>query len=497
MHSRKRTRRIVMVVLLLALLALIIVLFVNYRATRQIGFDFEIDPGAVLAPPVHLFSFSGPPEDPLQRPIGIRVEGDRVYVSDSRRSVVDVFSLDGQRVAQWRHEEMRIPLYIAKNPVSEVFYVSDRRTRTIHRFSAEGEYLGQFDPELPPDQLPLIETGGVQWAPVALDFAEDGSLYVTEILKGHRLLVFDPEGNFMRSVGTAGLVDVAGDAPLLFQFPNDVKVFGEEVWVADSNNRRFQVFDLAGEFLRIFPSEGLPRGIDFLKGPSQSTEGTATLRFAVVDTLAQDVTFWAKNGTNLARVGEPGVLEGQFAYPNDLSVAANGRLYIADSANGRVQVWGWPRDEQPIPTPVTPFQWGLCLSPLLLLPLLFALRKRRFFATADFAETAFASGLAPRLPAFKRRWLMLEPELERVADLADGTVKAKELFNATEHSESDASVLVRRLEISDREAQVLSIAQRSRFFCTEDVELRRLARLLEIDVLNAEEFSERFSRKDS
>ncbi len=495
MHSRKRTRRIVITVLLLLALALIAVLFVNYRTTRQLGFDFEVDPEAVLTPPEHLFSFSGPPEDPLQRPIGVLVEGDRVYVTDSRRAVIDVFNLDGDRVAQWRTEEMIIPLYMALDPIDNEFYVSDRRARTIHRFSPEGEYLGEFDPNLPDDQLPPFETGDVQWAPLALDFAEDGSLIVTEILKGHRLLFFDPEGAFQRSVGTAGLVATAEESPMLFQFPNDVQVFAEEVWVADSNNRRFQVFDMAGEFLRIFPSEGLPRGIEFLKGPSQSTEGTGTMRFAVVDTLAQDVTFWAKNGTRLARVGGAGVLEGQFAYPNDLSIAESGRIYVADSANGRIQVWGWPTDEQPIPTPTTPFQWGLCLSPLLLLPILLLLRKRRFFATLDFAELAFESDLAERMPAFKRRWFMLEPDFDRVQQLVFGTVKAAELFRATEHSASDAAVLARRLEIDDETAAVLAVAQRAHVFCTEDAELRRLARLLEIETMNAEEFAERFPAK--
>lgn len=495
MHSRKRRRKIIIIVILLLLLALLGAMFINYQATHRLGLNVGINPDAILSPPEYLFDFAGPASDALDRPLGVLVDGNRVYVTDAARGVVDVFDLDGKRIASWKDERMKLPLYIAKNPKNGRFYVSDRRSRSIHIFDANGKMIGDFDPKLPKKQLPKFETGGVQWAPVALAFAPDGALYVTEILNGHRLLGFDASGKFQWSSGNAGVVSSAKDSPGIFQFPNGVKVRGDELWVADSNNRRIQIFDRSGKFLRLIPTEGLPRGFDFLRGASQSDEGTTAARFAVVDTLSHDATIWTAKGERVLSFGEVGVLEGQFNYPNDISAAKSGRLYITDTSNKRVQVWGWIADEQPIPTPQTPSQWALCLSPLLLLLWPLLNRKREFYARPDFVLSVFAAEEAEMLPHRRRRWTVLEEEFEQIRELEDGDVKAEELFTETEYSESDAKSIMERLDVDHDTAKFLAAARRAKLFCTEDAELRRLAKYLELDVVNHEEFRERFANK--
>ncbi len=56
-----------------------------------------------------------------------------------------------------------------------------------------------------------------------------------------------------------------------------------------------------------------------------------------------------------------------------------------------------------------------------------------------------------------------------------------------------------KLEIDEETAIILAIAQRAHVFCTEDAELRRYAKTLEIDVVDREEFLEKYAsnkRKD-
>ncbi len=48
-----------------------------------------------------------------------------------------------------------------------------------------------------------------------------------------------------------------------------------------------------------------------------------------------------------------------------------------------------------------------------------------------------------------------------------------------------------------RQRSALSIAQRSKVFCTEDPELRRLARVMEVDVVNRVEYIERFVKEQA
>ena len=67
--------------------------------------------------------------------------------------------------------------------------------------------MGVFDPKLPKNELPKFKLPkGVQWVPLTLTFGRDGTMYVTELLNGHRLLIFGPDGTFKRSVGTAAIV---------------------------------------------------------------------------------------------------------------------------------------------------------------------------------------------------------------------------------------------------------------------------------------------------
>lgn len=491
--TRRRKRQIIAIVVLVLLLSLLTVLFVNYRATRSLGFKLDTGEPSAISTPEYLYSFAGPETDRLERPLGVLIVGNRVYVTDSRRSQIDVFTPEGSRVATFGAGELKTPLYMARNPKSGEIWTTDRRLRAIKKFTAAGKYVGEFDPKLPKDQLPDFDTKGLQWAPVALDFAPDGTLYVTELLNGHRLLIFAPDGSFKRSVGTAGIVTDPKVAPLAFQFPNGVKVVDEEVWVADSNNQRIQVFDLAGNFLRLLPVGGLPRGLTPLVQRSTVTT-SPTPYVAVVDTLAHDVTIWDAEGTKADAFGELGVLEAQFSYPNDIDRTEDGtKLFIADTANGRIQVWGWPADAAPIPTPSTPTQWMFCFAPLLLLPLLLLTRRRKFFATADFVLVMFETNRVHLMPGSRRRWLIAAEDYERVSDLVQDDVDLGELLQVTEFSESDVRELMDRLELDRLSAIRLALGKRSRYMCAEDGETRRLAKVLEIDVLSAEEFEQKFA----
>ena len=495
MRSRRRTRRIVIITMLALLLALLTVLYINYRATKQFSLSFSTASAQQQIPPTYLFSFSGPDSDRLSQPLGVIVAGQNVFVSDAKRGVIDEFNLDGTRIRTFGKGHLQIPLYFAVNPKDNNLYVSDRGTKQVEIFKQDGSYVGVFDPKLPKSQLPKFNTHGYQWEPVALAFAPDGSLYATEILNGHRLLIFGPDGAFKTSVGTAGFVNKATDSPELFQFPNSMKVFNNQVWIADSNNRRVKVYDLQGKFVRIVPTSGLPRGFSFLY-PMRGESKSLPARFAIVDTLSHDVTIWSVKGDKLVTFGTNGVLEGQFSYPNDLSVDTRDRIYIADSMNSRIQVWGWPQNIQPIPMPSTPAQWAWCLLPLLLLPLLLLRRKRRFVVTPDFIRVLALADEIDLMPGARRLWIAHEDDMPEIEQITFGENDQRVVDVVTiqgePHSESDAKALMDRLELSLDTAKIITLAKRGKVFLTEDAEMRRVAKLLEIDVLDHDEFAARF-----
>jgi DNA-binding beta-propeller fold protein YncE len=127
-------------------------------------------------------------------------------------------------------------------------------------------------------------------------------------------------------------------------FPNGVATDSAGyVYVADSNNGRLLTFSPGGALVAQVGrgsgqgNLGLPRGV--------AVDGQD--RVYVVDSSGQSVFVYGayeEGATNLeflGTFGSYGVSNGAFSYPNGIAVDGRGRLYVADSANNRVQLWSY------------------------------------------------------------------------------------------------------------------------------------------------------------
>lgn len=493
---RRRLIKLIVIIVLVLLLAFLAIWYVNFRATKSLKFDFVQTTEDAITPPSYLYMFKGSEATSVKRPVGILASGNIVYVADAELGLILKFNPAGDFLGTLGKGRLVAPIYIAQNPVTKNLFVTDRSTHAVIQFKPDGTWVSEFKPNLPKKEQPDFETNGIAWMPVALGFGPDGTMYVSEVLKGHRILKFDPQGKFQTATGIAGIVTTPLANPGWFQFPNSIKVHKEEVWVADSNNGRIQIFDENLKFLRVVAVSGLPRGFGFLKS---SGETSATIeKFVVVDTLAHDATIWNVEGEKLVSFGTRGIREGEFNFPGDVSVGGRNLMFITDTVNARIQVWGWPAEVSPIPTVTVPAYWKWCFAPLLLLPLfLIWRRKRKFSATADFIELMVAMESADQLPARRRVWMVAPAEYERVESLADGDLLISDIMQPSEYSESDVRALMDRLEIDQPTAIIMSLAQRSRVFVSEDENLRRIAKLLDVDAIDHEVFLDRYGKNRS
>ncbi len=217
------------------------------------------------------------------------------------------------------------PIYLAISPLTAEGYVSDRPTGSIYVYNADGKYQRTF---AAPDGL-------ASWQPLGMWFDKAGNLYVADVGGSPQVVrEFDPTGKPLRTFG-----DAAG-----MNFPNDVATDSKgNVYVTDSNNGRLLVFSPDGTLVAQVGrgsgkgNLGLPRGI--------AVDGQD--RVYVVDASGQQVFVYDgfKEGAArldyLASFGTEGVSNGAFAYPNGIAVDGRGRLYVADSANNRVQLWSY------------------------------------------------------------------------------------------------------------------------------------------------------------
>lgn len=470
----------ILLVLLALLLALLTYSALYYQANRRLPIPFVTGGQQAVEPPQFLYAIAGPEgKDALAKPIGVWVtKQDRVYVTDLKSDVVRVYRVDGTylfsfgAIASDEATHLAQPGRVAESPSGEI-WVTDRMLRGIFVFDKDGNFKRRFVPK---------SDAAKTWAPISVTFGPDGKVYVCDVgqSRSHRVLVFEQDGTEVLRFGTTVQARRMQEAPGGFYFPNSIAIGPTgEIFVSDGNNRRVQVFDGTGTFVRLIATSGTPRGMVI----------DADKRLLVVDPLAHAIDAYDLEGTRIVSFGTPGVGPGQFQYPNDIALDKRGRMFITDRENHQVQVWGWPSAVvPPVEPPRKPVQWGLCLSPLLLLLVPLALRKRKLVVREDFLEAIAAMDRMDVLQQKRLKLLVPEAEYDRLAEVVLGGVRLGDLLHGEPHSESDVVDLIERTGVDRDTAILLSLVQRVGRLGTEDPELARVARALDAVAYDAQTF---------
>ncbi|MHB0976198.1 MAG: 6-bladed beta-propeller [Candidatus Aquicultorales bacterium] len=490
-QERKVRKRVIALILLLLLLALTSWLAYQYFVNKVLPLP---NVGAVKAadeiiPPEYIFSIDGLPGNALKRPQDVLVHPNgRIYVADTENSRVAVFDRNGRFLSAFKNigdgKTLNRPVYLAVNSKKQV-YVADRKLGNIAVFDANGKFIKTLKP--------LKQLEQQEWKPMEMVFDKDDNLYVTNVYPEHEVQIYSPDGALKAKVGRTGQVKKATESPEVMGFPNGILIDEEkgEIFIADSNNGRIQIFNKKGKFVRILPTTGLPRGIVF----------DHKKRLLVVDTLGHTVVIYKKDdkkGEALTSFGASGWGTGQFQYPNGLDFSSSDRrIYITDRENHRVQVWVYgPEISADLARQIQPIlNWWWVLPLLLLLWYLWSKRKKHVMHE-DFLKAAIDTN---KLPDVVKKLKRLHVTQEIMDKYKDHPIDEKRNFEDAIHVKTYFEDLIdefmKEFKLAQPEATVLSASKKGRariVLLAEDETLLDAADAVDVKNMNFGDFLEKY-----
>jgi DNA-binding beta-propeller fold protein YncE len=196
-------------------------------------------------------------------------------------------------------------------------WTTDNANHTVLKFSPDGKVL-----------MTLGERGVAGDderhfnRPTDVAFAKSGDFYVSDGYGNSRVVKFDRSGKFLFAWGKKG------SGPGEFDLPHQVRLDSrEDVYVADRENKRIQVFTAEGMFIRQLGEGIAPYGL-FI---------TREDEIFVADGVKHEVVKLDRDGKVLARWGGGGREPGKFLMPHGITVGKDGAVYVAEVTGVRLQ----------------------------------------------------------------------------------------------------------------------------------------------------------------
>ncbi len=275
------------------------------------------------------FGSEGTGTGQFKKPGGVAIDGEgHVWVADTANNRIQEFSATGAFIRQFGSKgtgngQFESPYGLTIDGKGNL-WVADMGNSRVQEFSSTGTYMSQIKTSYPLGVV--VDSGEHVW--VTNLFAK-----VTELgMTGETIRTFGSEGTENGKLKTPWGIAIDKEG---------------HVWVADEGNNRVQKFSSTGEYLAQY-SVTKPHGL--------TIDGSGNLWVA----YAASVEEMSSAGTVLRTFGSEGTGNGQFKEPQGIAVGAEGIVWVADTANNRVQGLGYVESysyTRQYPPPPPPMQF--------------------------------------------------------------------------------------------------------------------------------------------
>lgn len=281
-------------------------------------------------------------EGVLRNPRDLAIDdAGNVYVADTENRRVVAYDMDGFQRRIIGEGIIGVPWGVAVSPLDGNIYVANTfplETNSIMVFNPEGELVNQFGQFGRPSDLNFDEPA-TMFGPRNITVDLDGYIYVVDT-GGHRVRIYDSEFNHIRDIGGEG----TGFGQMLEPVGIVVHHISGEIYVAETWNHRISVYNREGVILRTWE-------VNMWEGTTETSQ-RPYLAISRDGTLVFVSDMDASAGNNGPRVvaydlsGQPmlsfNATAGSQFYVDavaGIDVAADGRIYVVDSAKSRLVVF--------------------------------------------------------------------------------------------------------------------------------------------------------------
>lgn len=269
--------------------------------------------------PKHLFSIYGNPQKPLKSPMAVYVSRDgRIYAANTNEHEVQVFNASGRYLFSFGRPgqgggEVAYPYGITENGRGNIL-VAETGNKRVQEFTPDGEYVGIF-------AAPNGEVGVEKPGPL---FYKNGKLFIGDLIR-QEVFVVDEKGKTERVIK-----DIS--------YPHGVAVDENgKVYISDAGGYRIVITNKKGQERRSIASWEQGGRFSLLRGLALDKVG----RIFAVDSINSVIRVFDQDGNYLFSFGSKGFDKGEFLFPTGIFIDGDNKIYVADWANNRIEVWGY------------------------------------------------------------------------------------------------------------------------------------------------------------
>jgi hypothetical protein len=171
--------------------------------------------------------------------------------------------------------------------------------------------------------------------PTDVAWDKAGNIFVADGYGNSRVVKYDKDGRFLKTIGTKG--NVPGQLNLPHTIASDAQ---GNIYVGDRSNSRIQVFDNSLEFKAVYDHVGAPWAVCISPGPHQylfSSNSNPDNNNSLIAAQSGEIYKMELDGTVIGKFGHAGKQLGEFSTVHEIDCRNPNELLVSEIIAWRVQ----------------------------------------------------------------------------------------------------------------------------------------------------------------